>query len=64
MTETAQTPEELALLLRNVAEMTADGSKNWDNYQQILLDSIRATFKAGKDAAYAAWLEDFSKVGG
>ena len=64
MTETAQTPEELALLLRNVAEMTADGSKNWDNYQQILLDSIRAAFKAGKDAAYAAWLEDFSKVGG
>ena len=41
------TVEEAAKLLRNMAEATARMSQNWDNFEAICLDMLKAA-RAGK----------------
>jgi hypothetical protein len=50
MTET-KTIEQHAHDLRNFAELTAKHSNNWDNFEQIALKMLEATFEAGKSSA-------------
>lgn len=33
--------EEAAIALTNMAKLTADGSKNWDNYKEICLQILK-----------------------
>lgn len=41
------TPPEAGKFLRNLAELTATNSKNWDNYEAIATEFIAAAYKAG-----------------
>ncbi len=42
MSEKTFTLEELAKQLRNMAELTAKASQNWENYEAICLDMLKA----------------------
>lgn len=45
------TVAEAATALRNMAILTADNTRNWDNYEQICLQILEQVFEAGKKAA-------------
>lgn len=44
------TIEECGKFLRNMAELTATASKNWDNYQNLATDLVRCIYEAGRKA--------------
>jgi hypothetical protein len=44
------TIEEGAKALRDMCELTAKNSQNWDNMQKIIEDFLRSAYKAGKEA--------------
>jgi hypothetical protein len=50
MTE-KKTVEEVAKDLRAFAELTANYSKNWDNFQEICKEALQAVYDGGKSAA-------------
>lgn len=41
----------IAKLLRNYAELTANNSKNWENYEVICKDSLQQVLDHGKELA-------------
>lgn len=42
--------DELAKLLRELAEMTARDSHNWNNFENICRDALQQTHKAGMES--------------
>jgi hypothetical protein len=45
------TPEQAGKMLRSIAELTADNSKNWDNFEQIAAGFIRDALAHGRKSA-------------
>ena len=52
MIEKTQTIEMHARDLRNMAELTAKHSQNWENFQEIALAMLRQTYEAGYQSAH------------
>lgn len=40
--------EEVAISLANLAKLTANGSRNWDNYRKLCLDVLKQVEKQFK----------------
>ena len=43
--------KEAATSLRHMAVLTANNTRNWDNYEQICLQILEQIYEAGKKAA-------------
>jgi hypothetical protein len=41
--------EEVAKRLRQMAELTAKASQNWNNFEAICKDMLQAAYNAGKE---------------
>lgn len=42
------TPEEAGAFIRNIAELTAANSQNWDNFEQIVVGMINSAMDAAR----------------
>ena len=40
-----------AKMLRNIAELTARNSQNWENFEQIAAELIKSAYEGGRDSA-------------
>lgn len=50
----AMTPAEAGKFLRNIAEMTARYSQNWDNFETIAADLIKSAYEATADTSHVS----------
>lgn len=46
----AESVGQAAKALRNMAVLTADNTRNWDNYESICLQILEQVYEAGKKA--------------